>query len=88
MIPRTNADFWKYFNSLLPDFQRIAREKFQLWKLDAFHPSLNFKLLFTNVWSVRVTSNFRPLGRRQGDCIVWFWIGSHDEYDALLKRLH
>jgi hypothetical protein len=27
------------------------------------------------------------LGIRDGDEIVWFWIGSHAEYDRLIERL-
>jgi len=28
---------------------------------------------------------YRALGVRNNDCIVWLWIGSHEEYDKLLK---
>jgi hypothetical protein len=87
MNSRTSSDFWKCFDTLPPDIQRIAREKFKLWQKDAFHPSLHFKLLFTNVWSVRVSASHRALARRKDDLVVWFWIGCHDEYDGLLKRL-
>lgn len=48
---------------------------------------LHFKPLMADVWSVRVNQNYRALGRRKGSLIVWFWIGTHAEYDQLLKRL-
>lgn len=39
------------------------------------------------IYSVRVTRDYRALGIRDGDEIVWFWIGSHAEYDRLLSQL-
>jgi hypothetical protein len=36
---------------------------------------------------VRVTKGYRALGLRQGETIVWFWIGSHAEYERLLRQL-
>jgi len=67
--------------------QNQAREKFQLWQKDAFNSALHFKPLLGNVWSVRVNQNYRALGRRRGNIIVWFWIGTHAGYDELSKRL-
>jgi hypothetical protein len=31
--------------------------------------------------------DYRALGVREGDEIIWFWIGSHADYDRLLSRL-
>lgn len=87
MISRTTADFWVCFNALPPDIQVQSREKFRLWQQDAFNATLHFKPLIGDVWSVRVNQNYRALGRRRGQLIAWFWIGSHAEYDQLLKRL-
>jgi len=30
---------------------------------------------------------WRAIGIREGDVMVWFWIGSHAEYDQIVKRL-
>ena len=87
MISRTTADFWVCFNALLQAMQVQAREKFRLWQQDAFNASLHFKPLIRDVWSVRVNQNYRALGRRTGQLIAWFWIGTHAEYDQILKRL-
>ncbi len=87
MISKTNADFWACFNALPEAVQRQARERFRLWQDDAFSSHLHFKLLFDDVWSVRVNQSHRAVGRRRGNLIVWFWIGSHAEYDQLLRRL-
>jgi len=38
------------------------------------------------MWSVRISTDYRALGFRDGDVIVWFWIGSHADYDDLIAR--
>ena len=36
-------------------------------------------------WSARVGISYRALGKERVEGIVWMWIGSHAEYDRLLK---
>lgn len=49
------------------------------------HPSLRFKKLggYDNVWSVRINEQYRAVCERDGDTVVWVWIGSHNEFDQL-----
>jgi hypothetical protein len=35
--------------------------------------------------SVRIGVGYRALGLLKADTVTWFWIGTHDEYDRLLK---
>ncbi|WP_431028324.1 hypothetical protein [Rhizobium herbae] len=46
--------------------------------------SLHFKQA-GRFWSVRIGSSWRALAVRDGDNLIWFWIGSHAHYDKLLK---
>ena len=39
------------------------------------------------VYSCRVTLGYRALGLLENEEITWFWIGSHADYDRLLKKL-
>jgi hypothetical protein len=39
------------------------------------------------VWSVRAGLGWRALGVRVGDVMFWYWIGSHGDYDGLLKNI-
>ena len=87
MISQTQPDFWACFNSPPAELQQLAREKYRLWQADAFNAALHFKPLFKDVWSVRINQSYRALGRKRGNLIVWFWIGTHAEYDQLLQRL-
>jgi hypothetical protein len=84
VISRADAHFWECFHSLPEEIQRMAHQQYRLWEQDCFHPSLHFKPLKNDVWSVRISENYRALGRRQGGLIVWFWIGTHAEYDKLV----
>jgi hypothetical protein len=36
------------------------------------------------IWSVRVTLKYRALSIRLADEYVWFWIGEHNTYDAVI----
>jgi len=36
-------DFWRHYRALPEHMRNAARKAFQLWKEDAFHPSLHFK---------------------------------------------
>jgi hypothetical protein len=48
---------------------------------------MQFKPLRANVWSVRIGDHFRAIARREDELVVWFWIGSHEEYNDLIRRL-
>ena len=41
-----------------------------------------------NIWSVRIGIGWRALGviKTDEDKIVWFWVGSHAEYDNILSK--
>ncbi len=85
MIGKTTAGFWGCFGKLPAAIQESARRRYVLWRQDPFHPSLHFKELYRDLWSVRVNDQYRALGRRRGEMIVWFWIGTHAEYDRLIS---
>jgi len=53
-----------------------------LLKNDLNHPSLSFKKV-GKFWSARVGINYRALAFKDGEDYIW--IGSHDEYERLLK---
>ena len=63
--------------------RKLADKNFELLKADPHHPSLHFKKI-DQLWSVRVGAHYRALGVDQDDTIVWFWIGSHSDYDKLV----
>lgn len=79
-----SPQFWRYYRQLPPEVRNLADKNFQLLKADSKHPSLHFKKI-DRLWSVRVGAHYRALGLDEPDgVVVWFWIGSHADYDKLL----
>jgi len=66
-----------------------AQKAYRLFRENPKHPSLQFKKVHERepVYSVRVTIAYRAVGLLDNDTITWFWIGSHADYDRLLKSL-
>ena len=89
MNPFTVKSYWKSYKGLPKKIQRDADRKFDLWKKNPFHPSLNFKCVNTeyNIWSVRVTIDYRALAVRNEKSVIWYWIGDHNKYEQLLRAL-
>ena len=76
--------FWALFNELPAHVQEIAKGNFEILKVDPRHPSLHFKRA-AGYWSVRVGYSYRALGKDVEDGILWGWIGTHSEYERLLR---
>ena len=87
MNHRTLPRFWKHYGQLPKETQELADKNFDLLKSDPHHPSLHFKEVnpVRKIWSARVGAQYRALGVEKPDGIVWFWIGTHAEYDKLVK---
>ena len=78
-----SVSFWEYYRALSPETRRLADKNFRLLKQNERHPSLQFKKVQT-LWSVRVGSDYRALGRDRTNGVQWFWIGNHDDYLHLI----
>ena len=89
MNSRTTQRFRKAFNGLPKEVQRQAKNAFQQFKKDPFYPSLRFKRVHSAkpVYSVRVNIDYRAVGIQEKNEMIWFWIGSHEDYEKLLPRL-
>jgi hypothetical protein len=81
---RASSKFWRHFADLSPELQELARANYALLKDNPHHPSLHFKRV-KSYWSVRVGADHRALGVDSPAGILWFWIGTHDEYDRLIR---
>jgi hypothetical protein len=77
-------DFWAAYRSLAPEVQALADRAFALLNSDQHHPSLRLKKA-GSFWSVRVGIHYRALGVDLEGGILWFWIGSHADYDRLVR---
>jgi len=84
MRHRTTPRFWEHYRRLPTDVRDLADKHFQLLQSDPRHPSLLFKKV-GNVWSARVGLAHRALAVEGEEDFLWVWIGSHDEYDRLIR---
>jgi len=82
---RTTTRFWKCFEQLPEPVQKISRENFDLLKADPRHPSLHFKKV-GKLWSVRASMNYRALAVKDGNDFIWVWIGTHDDYERMIRE--
>jgi hypothetical protein len=82
-------EFQICFRRLPGRIKRQARKNYLVWKKNSQHPSLDFKRVGKKsaVYSIRVGIGWRAIGLKQSNAIVWFWIGSHAEYDRLLRKI-
>ncbi|WP_246844333.1 hypothetical protein [Hydrocoleum sp. CS-953] len=39
------------------------------------------------IYSVRIGLNWRAVGIKDSNTIIWFWIGSHSDYNQLISQL-
>jgi hypothetical protein len=80
---RAVSGFWVRYEQLPVEVRQLADRCYALLKQNPRHPSLQFKKIGT-MWSVRVGLHYRALAVEDAGDMVWFWIGTHAEYDAMI----
>ena len=86
MKSRTTRRFREAYKLLPPDIRRRADRAYDLFERDPKHPSLRFKKVHSTelIYSVRITQDYRALGILEEDTLIWFWIGSHTDYERMI----
>ncbi len=80
----TSPDFWRAYAALPKETRAAARKAYHLWKQNPHHGSLRFQKR-GRYWRVCFGSGCRALAVTVPDGYLWFWIGTHDEYERVLK---
>jgi hypothetical protein len=75
--------FWEAYRKLPKSVRAVADKNYSLLKENPKHPSLHLKKI-GRFWSVRVGAPYRALAVEVDGGLLWFWIGSHADYDALI----
>jgi len=88
MNSHVTEKFRNAFSDLPADVQKQARQAYRLFTENPYHPSLRFKTIHPTrpIYSVRIGLNYRAVGVRDGDDIIWYWIGPHGDYDRLIQQ--
>ena len=79
----TSRSFWRLYQSLPRNVQELADKQYKLLKADPRHSSLRLKKV-GKYWSARVGLNHRAVAVEIDEGLLWFWIGTHADYDRLL----
>ena len=85
----TTQAFRRLYAKAKKERQNKIRRAFRLWILDPNHPSLRFKKVHNSmpIYSARVDLDWRAVGVLKNETMVWFWVGSHQHYEELLKSI-
>ena len=79
-----SPSFWSAYHTLPEAVRDQADKGFELLKADTRHPSLHFKRV-GSYWSARIGLRYRALATEVDGGLLWFWIGSHADYDRLVS---
>lgn len=89
MISHTTKRFRKLLDELPAHVQKQARETYRTWMRDPWHPSLQFKQIHPTrpIFAARIGLDWWAVCVRSGDTAIWYFIGSHADYDRLIATL-
>jgi hypothetical protein len=75
--------FWKLYRRLPGQTREQARAAYRLFRSNPAHPGLSLERLRSDPdsWSVRISRDYRAVARKRDDTMIWFWIGTHTEFD-------
>jgi hypothetical protein len=76
--------FWAAYEKLPGAVRELADKNYALLKRDPHHPSLRLKKV-GRIWSARIGLRYRALATEVEGGLLWFWIGSHADYDAMIR---
>ena len=89
MQHRAATEFWQQYHVLPEEIRARGRQAVWAAENNPQHPSLQFKKVGDRqgleIWSARVTLNYRALAIKREDGYLWFWIGDHKSYEALIS---
>ena len=78
-----SSAFWRVYRQLPANVRALADKNFALLKQDPKHPSLHFN----RSAAIGPCASERIIalsGVDVDDAVLWFWIGSHADYDRLI----
>jgi hypothetical protein len=89
VISEITDSFRQNYGELAPDLKISVKRAYKLWLKNTHHPSLHFKKIHDQepIWSVRVSKNYRVIGVMRDEKMIWFFVGTHAQYDKIIKKL-
>jgi hypothetical protein len=89
MISHTTKQFRKLYENMPEQIREQARQAYSQFIKDPYYSGLHFKRIHSSepIYSIRITKDYRAVCVHHDYEIIWFWIGSHSDYDKLINRL-
>ncbi|MSR78414.1 MAG: hypothetical protein EXS63_09385 [Candidatus Omnitrophica bacterium] len=89
MKSHTTQSFRRAFSQLTAPIQKQAKVAYKSFQKDPYHPGLHFKRIHSvrPIYSVRISKDYRAVCIQSNDEFIWYWIGSHADYDRRIKKL-
>jgi len=89
MTPIKTKRFRQAFRRLPKYIQQQEKAAYRLFAENPCQSGLDFKKIHSSdfVYSVHIGLHDRAVGVRSSDVILWVWIGSHSEYDKLIRQI-
>lgn len=84
MNHRATPRFWGCYQNLPDEVRQLADRCYETMRENERHPFLQLKRVGA-FWSVRVGLHYRALAVEEAGTLIWVWIGSHAEYDKLIR---
>ncbi len=78
-----SPSFWSAYEALPSAVRVLADKNFEFLKADPKHPALHINHVGL-YWSTRFGLHYGAFDVEAEDGLVWFWIGSHADYDKLV----
>jgi hypothetical protein len=75
--------YWDCYKALSESARLQVNRSFDLLKSDPGHPLLHLKQVDRH-WTVRIDLHHRAVAVEAPEGLVWFWVGTHDEYERLI----
>jgi len=89
VISEITDSFRQAYGKLPEEVRQRVRKAYRQWVANPLHPSLHYKMIHATlpIWSVRVGLHYRVVGVVHDEKMLWFFVGTHAEYDRLIKTL-
>jgi hypothetical protein len=77
-------EFWDFYKKLGKPVRKIAARNYWDWKTGKNPHGFN-KHKHRNRYAIEVGDHHRALATKDGRDFIWYWIGTHEEYNRLTK---
>jgi len=88
MVSKVTGGFRDSLRHAPADIRKAAIDSYRMFRADPLNRRLGFSKVQGNIWRAEIKdTGWRVIGLRQGDTIIWDFLGDHSKYVHYLKTL-